>query len=901
MTEPTPSEILSDPKFHAITDSNVKREILGHADKNFMGLSPDEQDEVINHSASQLNTKLVSSEAGGRNQQSLDLQAMANKAMQPPVGREMPKSYGESLSIAKNIGFKESPVVKGFRELAIPTALSMAGGAAGLLAGPAAPYAVPVLSGAGAALGSRINDIIAGERMPLKESFIDAAKQTALDTAFSGAGDYLGNVLFNKAAQKEIAGKRIGKLLKQSEELNVRPTPADITNSGTLGKVENIQRGLYGSGGQFEKADIANTEALIKQYKDALNKNIPEAQAVDISHLGNMIKKDVDSLVGRMGDIKGTLIKERRNKILKSLGSPLSYEDLGKQAVDVETRRSQAMKDWTMRLYNQVKSMVNNRIPQIKQNIDMSPVRDEAKSILNEIDNPHLESKYASEIKYLKKLVENSPENAARDFLKSNELLLKNYPNIIKFNTVDDLISNIKNNTGLMSKHPGLLKNLDEAIQPYKVSWDILEELRRGAREEVLKANEALTSKTPGMAGQIKQGEGQSARIYGRIKNALQDTQTQFAESLGGRVQKTFKAAKASSGKMKEIFNDKVFKAVSRDHPSTLIDNVLSGQAPTDAVKRALGNKAYDRIVKRGIVNKLMGVGVGEVFDPKQMDGMLKQYGDELLAKTFRPEELKQLHRIAKQGIDYANQKLSSPIIQAIADLEQSEGYSVASRAFHGKGEYFVGNMKQIYRAVNDETKQMMKRQLTIELFTGGQPTSAFKADTIASVTPELIAFSGNKFSKNLKRIMPVLPTFGYSEQDISLLRKIASVSTSLGGVERMAINPSKTARTWAGWSQGKAATLAFGSAIVSLASGNIPGAALTAAGGASLVATPYIIAKAYLSPTGRKLLTEGFKIRAGTPEATAWMTKVIGYSTMGQSDDTSNQPTENDNQQGGK
>ena len=148
-------------------------------------------------------------------------------------------------------------------------------------------------------------------------------------------------------------------------------------------------------------------------------------------------------------------------------------------------------------------------------------------------------------------------------------------------------------------------------------------------------------------------------------------------------------------------------------------------------------------------------------------------------------------------------------------------------------------------------------------------------------VTPELIGFSGKAFDKSLKTFMPILKTYGYNDSDISLLNKISYVSSKLQGTERLAINPSRTARTIAGQSQGITALTTATSAIASLFTGHPVVALGTAAGSAATISLPYLFSKVWLSPTGRRLLTEGFKIPAGTPQAAAWLARLTYYASM--------------------
>ena len=82
---------------------------------------------------------------------------------------------------------------------------------------------------------------------------------------------------------------------------------------------------------------------------------------------------------------------------------------------------------------------------------------------------------------------------------------------------------------------------------------------------------------------------------------------------------------------------------------------------------------------------------------------------------------------------------------------------------------------------------------------------------SIGSREPRLLGFSGKAFRKQLDKFYPLLRQFGYSSDDIGLLKKIANVAENLKGAEKVAGNPSGTGQAMATQAQlGVALSLVF-------------------------------------------------------------------------------------------
>ena len=699
-------------------------------------------------------------------------------------------------------GLPGSDIARKTQELGTEMLLGVGGAVLGTAVAPG--MGTLVGAGAGYALGKRLNEIARGEEKDIGKSFIDAAKDMAWGATFEGAGQLAGKGI------EKITGLYKGRVnkqfVKQAKELGVRPTPDDITKSKTLAQFETNLRRFYGSGQLFYKEDIENTQKLIEQYKNAIASG---KGATTVEELGNAIKSNVDDYVTRIESLRGRFLNQARNTILKDLGSPDTYETLGSKFHEATKEESQALGKIVKDRYEEVKGMINSAIPQEQHNI------------------PLIETKKVAE-KYIKEL--------------STTPVLAN-------------------------KYKGIINDLEDILSADKMDWESTELTRRLYRDTAVKVDEAFQATTPGIKGQIKEGKSLESLVYSRLKNAIQSDQTAYTELLGNDIQSKYEIAKKTAQTLKTTYgNPEIIKLV-QSHPGEVIDEILkpTGYAEIEAVKKAIGQSNFDKIIKPGITNKILGIGKDEIFDPAYTQNQLSRLNKQLLEKIYNPNELKIIADIAKKGIDFANKPLYPAFLKQIAESGKESAYGIAKQAFAQDGKYLTRNLSTIYKLSDQATKDELKYQMTVQLFTGKQPSAAIDPMSIGAREPKLLGFSGKAFRKQLDKFYPLLKQFGYSTDDIGLLKKIANVAENLKGAERVAGNPSGTGQAMATQAQ-------LGVALSLIFSGHPIGAAAVAG-------APYILAKAYLSTTGRRLLTEGLKIPYGTPQATEWLTKMMTYS----------------------
>jgi hypothetical protein len=272
-----------------------------------------------------------------------------------------------------------------------------------------------------------------------------------------------------------------------------------------------------------------------------------------------------------------------------------------------------------------------------------------------------------------------------------------------------------------------------------------------------------------------------------------------------------------------------------------------------DAVRNAIGQDAFNKTVKPAITKRLLGEGV---FDPKELAGKLKTYGDEVLSKAFSPEEIKTIKGLSVDGRIQMEETLAgSPFLKTIAN----ERPEVVVDSILGAYERFPGsktvlrNTDMIKSVVSKDTFQSLQREMSDRIFRVNQITD--------QVQPE-------KLAKTIQTYDRVLQQF-YSPEQVQWLRDIAKTGKLLAAAEKQASNPSGTAQnvvTWGTW----------GAMLRNPVSGVFTG-----------IIAPTGMAKIYLSPVGRKYFLNGMQTSANSGKGFELFTKISAIVGMDLSNQT--------------
>jgi hypothetical protein len=160
------------------------------------------------------------------------------------------------------------------------------------------------------------------------------------------------------------------------------------------------------------------------------------------------------------------------------------------------------------------------------------------------------------------------------------------------------------------------------------------------------------------------------------------------------------------------------------------------------------------------------------------------------------------------------------------------------------------------FRNKNADSVNLIKKAVgprSFDQLRGAWLESIIKTNEKGQVRPASLGSAINKIDRGTLESI-------FKPGELKEIQEIANLGQRLQGAEKVAGNPSGTGQTLMTPSF-------YGSIGAMVATGNIPGAITT-------LFTPPVLAKLYLSKAGRQYLTEGFKIKPDTPQASAWLRK---------------------------
>lgn len=682
---------------------------------------------------------------------------------------------------------------------------TIGGGAVGTMAGPAGTLIGSGVGYSGAkALGRNIESMLYGKDLPAPvESVGKTARDIAIGSTIEGAGQ-----LVSKGLEKIFAPfarrmtQKTQQVAQQAKELGLKPTPSDLTQSTSQAQFEALMSRLFGSGHVMRKNDMENTSQMIHLYEKTISEQTPKAS----EELGERLKDQIIKFLYTSDKVTSKNIDDWGNQILKTLGSKERFETLGKQtktALD-------AQKNILYNLKNQLYSQVDELVPETYE----SPAVD------------------------LKQTAQNWLER------------FKNNPVIDKSLLAD-------------------LENVARGKTTY--NWNTLEDMRRIFRDESLGAQ--IISPRSGFSGKgmIKQGENYTSLVYGSLKKAIENDQQSFLDSLPGGIglnsRDLFTQAKKISGEMAEKFKNSEMLKIIESNAEDVIDAAFKprGIEEINALKNALGKEKFEEIIQPIVTNKLMLTDNLEKYSPEVFNKQLDRYGKEVIDAVYGQNGYTALKNVARQGMDILSMPISTQTERKFLEnlIKQSDPKAIVSSIFtSGESKYLARNFDYILKVSDQPTKDALKYNLVIELFTKNQKTNPL---TDQLTQKELETFSTKAFRKTLFRYRDVLGKV-FDEKDINLFRKIANVGDYLKSAERIAANPSGTA-SGVGQMGQMAATVKY---------------LLTSSFGmaAGVTGLPYVVARLYMSPLGRKYLTEGFQVSATSLKGVDLMTKMTGILT---------------------
>jgi hypothetical protein len=720
---------------------------------------------------------------------------------------------GEKLTAdPRKVSMATERKILDYTEPLVEGAAMIGGGALGSLGGP--PGAL-LGAGGGYAAGRAINRGIreylgmdpsttGGEKVgqAIRDIPVGTVIAGAPGAAYEAVGKPVGQKIIapflSRTSQPETQA-----LKNLAEKYKIDLTPEDIIKSPMLGQAESLVSKLWGS------QEVLTNERLkaIRQLMDKkrlLSKG--QATAEDIQLIGSEIKQEVNSFIQETDEFKKMNLNRARNEVLKKMGATDTYETIGTLTHEKLVDASRLVRERARTNYLDLEKYLTPG-----EAVPTPGAERVANEILKKIEVKPAEWQNTQLSKRL------------RGFLRKPDELRANFPAMSE---------------DAMALNPELAAALGSEAKGGR-DWLTIQDMRSDLNDWIVSGNIAFKSETPGFAG-LGTKEGAA---YSKLKSALDKDMKSFAETKGGNFWKEFQAANAFYGsEYKSVYDNQIIKRLIKTDPNLIVDKLSAPNHiyEVDFVKRAIGNKDFNQIVKPGITNKLMGIGKEEVFNPKLLETNLKHIGDETLAKVYSPPEITYLKGIAKNGINFAKEQVPPNFLKTIAE---SYPETIINQIILNPGAtYTVRNLALVKSVVKPETWSRLRDVMTDKIWQPG---------ATGYLQPKTFASRIEKFGD------PVLSKF-YDPTQVQILKDLKKIGNSMQTAEQIAGNPSGTGQTILTYGQ-------LGWAVANPQTG-IPA-----------MLTPPIMAKLYVSNLGKRYLLSALHMPAKTPKGLELSGQLLG------------------------
>ncbi|QGH73436.1 MAG: hypothetical protein [Podoviridae sp. cty5g4] len=622
---------------------------------------------------------------------------------------------------------------------------------------------------------------------------------------------------------QESLEKQLKQFIQDAKQLGIKTTATEETQSMPIAQVEKQLRNWLGSSGRFRRHDLENIGRLFtlrRQFID--NAGDPNT----INQMGETIQHSVDKYLQKAQGITDEKLNILRDNIVKLFGSNEAFDDLGKSGIKAIEEASLLAKSKEHALYENIK----NRIP-LQSRLQKSGVgalTGETELIPQKLDTTHLQQT----AKKILSILDEGEDYAPAD----------------------------------------LITNLKEYAAGKPVTWNVLEAERRSLRDIGVGINPNLKTLATGTQFGIKPGESQNYRIISELLESIEKDQEVFTKKIGDKtLYEDFLKARSIAKQNREIFKkDIINKIVTSQSPSEIVNYIKTPEDITN-VKNAIGEVKFNSIIKSAFTNKIIGAGSLNTFSPQNAENILNSMSKLGTARRiYNEKELWAIKQTIKQGkIDIANKPINHNFLKLLIKERPGGSENIVKEIFRvGDGKSLNRNLLSVYNILDDTGKENLKYHFATELFTRSQPITD---ETVGRTIPELSGWKGNQFKETIRRYNTSIRKI-FSKEDVSLLNKIADVSTGLRGAELLAGNPPGTALTLTTKAQLTALAAALQGTIFGIATGNLPMAAASAGAGVGVIGIPYIMGKAFLSDAGKKWLVRGSKIPAFGGGMTNWL-----------------------------
>lgn len=733
-------------------------------------------------------------------------------------------------------GPQQGPINKYVRP--VVEGVGMLGG--GMLGSGAMPPFGTVAGGVlGYAGGSSLMDTIeglAGERKPpqdVKEALHDTAGALSRGALYESVGGLAGRttsalIPYAERITAPFASAVDRTLNDEAKEIGVALTPAEQTRSLPLSLVESVMEKVPGSAGFINKQRLGQLRNYTTERDRLLGSTTP---AQPIGNLPAKFQEAVDQDAAAQTASNTVEQQQLRSGVRQELGSPESQFQLGVSAKEAFNVRTQRQRELENAGYDLVRGYAGDKrfAPEAIQNSARKLLVEMPEDV--RLGNAGLRGK-------LEALATGSGNLKLDQALKA----IDEQKAVItqQFAPLGPGARSImqKEMAALDQQRAQLI-----AENPPGYTYDQLQAIRTDIND--LEAQASLAFRT-GQSGVAGTGNKQT-RQYDILRHGIDDA---IEGGLGEDGKTVWDMARSLVADRKtNMRRSEVLAVIKRDPEKASEAVIRPGAITAVTVFKQLYPDSF-RFMSRSFTNRLIGDGTA-VKGGAQLESELNKYGDETLRAVYgNDRDVQLLHDLATQL-----QKSDKPPLQNkfFLELAKSDPALVANKIVKPFSRPADKAARDAENLANLNTVEQRLGRDTVDAVKHSIAKHILEDNKLGNVSPVQVF---NRFNEYGPKTMEKL----FGKQGYEEFARFARVSERLASVERLAGNPSGTARNLISFGQGMA--IMYNPIL-----------------GATSAIAPAVLSRLYMSQRGQKLILDGMRLPAGSPDAVRVLTQIMAIS----------------------
>jgi len=665
----------------------------------------------------------------------------------PRWAQENPELAGSLYALHKVV----SPIAEGLG--------LVGGGMAGTAVSPG--LGTVAVAGMGYAAAERVKKL-SGQSLGISkpETATEAFTQTGKDIVAGGAMEAGGQIvgkgiqygaekLFQPFA-KQITPE-MAETARIAQKEGVTLSPAEITQSKSLGLMEKALNFIPGSAGTIQRAEL-NQLVQLSNARERLLQQLSEGKGTpeSVERVGLAIKDKVDKLIQQGEATKTKDVKQIADDLLRKIGSTDTYESLGMKTQELLSKKSAEAVAKKTALYREVGANVP------EGELPIANLSNTANKFKTEIEKLPTQS---GTLKSILNWVTGGAEMGGTVNVQGIETSVKDLP-------------------------PQMQAFLKEQTQAATKDWKTLQGFRQQLNDLIRQEDLSIKMNNPNFKGQLT-NEG---RIYKELKKALDRDFEEIAKQSGGDALDKLKVANAFyKDEYAPVWKNKDIQRLVYSKPETVVDTIFRPNNITEikTLKKAIGESGYEplkqKFVSRVIENAEKGEGG---FSWDKVMSQLEKYRPEELAEMLGQREGRAFLNAVTKGINRESIPVADKFLLGV--IKKSTPETVMNMIFHPNNS---GNINLVKMTVGNNAFNEAKTAFTAKLL---------KMSEYGAYRPVPSVRAVSAFDE------PTLNAI-YSSEERLALDNLMKLSRAASGAERLAGNPSGTAQSVITFQQGRA------------------------------------------------------------------------------------------------